>query len=312
MHAFSKKQEEFKLGGNVVGGQPGVNPTLAFGTLFYGKDYKKLDGDALRLARERLESYRQMCSATGIQGIPDLYIKDSGRVEPVIQFINDNWDGMFSIDISDSNTRIEALKHLSKEGLLGRTVYNSLNLGMTEDEYDALSRHTPESAVLLAFNPKDTGVDGKLEILETGSGLVKAKGEAVGILELAEKLGINKRLVDTAATPFGNNASEAFRALPVIKSMHGLPVGCAIHNTLESWAWMKEYRKAEPRAYVNADVAVNCLASAYMADFIFYGPIESCTSLFPALAFTDKMIAEGAATYFGHEINPVHPYTLLE
>ena len=79
---------------------------------------------------------------------------------------------------------------------------------------------------------------------------------------------------------FDHNAAETLRSIPVMKNKWGLPVGCAIHNTVESWLWMKEYRKEHKAEYLTCDSGANALPIIMGADFCVYGPMRNAGSGF--------------------------------
>jgi len=309
MYSFMKEQEVVDVCGVKFGGQPGENPTVLFGTLFYGRDFKVLDDAALSMAKNLILAQEKLSRETGVPALVDIYIKDEKLVEREVNLVLDSTDMPFSIDSSDAETRAIALKYLSKAGALDRVIYNSINLGLTADEVKALSKHTPEAAVVLAYNPRDMSVDGRAEMLSTGAGMLCVKDR--GLLDVAGDVGVGKVLLDTGATPFGSMSAETLRAIPVFKNEFGLPVGCSIHNTLESWSWMRDWRQNNPEAYGCADAAVNSMVPLCSGDFIVYGPISSCGRVMPAVAFADKLVAEGAADYFGVKVSEGHPYHKL-
>jgi len=312
MFVFAREQEVASIGDVKVGGQPGQVPTLLLGTLFYGKQFEKLDKDALKKAADLIKVQETHAKETSLHGLVDVYIKSEKNIKPEIDCVLDSTDKPFSIDVSESAVRIKALEYLKKAGALDRTIYNSVNLGITEAEIKALKKHTPAAAIVLAYNPKDTTTNGRLEILETGANLVCGGKVQKGLLDVARDCGIKALLVDTASTPFGQNAGDALRAIPVVKSEHGLPAGCAIHNTLESWGWMKDYRKKYDGVYDVVDVVANALVAVYAGDYTIYGPIEQAPRVLPSIAFADKLVAEGASDYFGTEPAKNHPYWRLE
>jgi tetrahydromethanopterin S-methyltransferase subunit H len=309
MFSFMREQKVVDLKGVKFGGQPGQSPTVLMGTVFYGKDYKAMDDAAYQLARDMIAAQEAMSAVTGIPGLLDVYVKDEKLVEREIDTVLDCTDKPFSIDSSDAHVRSKTLEYLAKVGALDRAIYNSVNLGLTEGELKALSRYTPEAAVVLAYNPRDMSVDGRIGILTTGAGMVCVPGK--GLLDVAKEAGIEKIILDTGATPFGSMSAETLRAIPVFKSQFGLPTGCSIHNTLESWGWMKDLRKVDAEAYNCVDAAANSLVPLYAGDYIVYGPVSACKRIFPSIAFADKLMAEGAKDYFGVEPAMGHPYGKL-
>jgi len=310
MYSFIKEQAVLEVAGTRFGGQPGENPTVLFGTVFYGKEFKELDAAAYKRAGQLISQQERISEETGVPGLLDVYIKDEKYVKPEIDAVLKATDRPFSIDSSDAKVRAKALEYLDGAGALDRTIYNSINLGITEDEIKALGAHTPKAALILGYNPRDMSVDGRMDIIQSGAGMLCVAGK--GLLDVARDAGIDNILLDTGATPFGSMSAETLRAIPVFKNQFGLPVGCSIHNTLESWGWMKDLRKGDPQAYDCADAAANSMVPLAAGDFIVYGPVSSCGRIFPTIAFADKLIAEGASDYFGLKVGKGHPYFKLK
>jgi tetrahydromethanopterin S-methyltransferase subunit H len=308
MHAFIREQKAFKVGDVVFGGQPGQHPTVLFGTLFYGTEFKTIDDVSLKKARDYFEVQENLSDETGVPGLVDVYIRSPGDIQPEIDAVLSMTDAPFSIDSSEAKTRALALEYLSRQGCLDKVIYNSINLGVTSDEIKMLEKHTPECAIALAYNPRDMGVEGRMNILLDGGGMLCVPG---GILDIAEGAGIKKIILDTGATPFGSMGCETLRAIPVFKNKFGLPTGCSIHNTLESWPWMRDYRKKNQKAYDCVNASANSLVPICCGDFIVYGPISSAPDIFPSIAFTDKLVGEGAKDYFGVKTSDNHPLKRL-
>ncbi|MBU4032901.1 MAG: tetrahydromethanopterin S-methyltransferase subunit H, partial [Candidatus Thermoplasmatota archaeon] len=194
------------------------------------------------------------------------------------------------------------LRHASQVGISHRIILNSFNLGAEQEELEALKEHPPGCAILLGYNPKDFSVDGRIDMLESGAGIMEK-----GLMELAKEFGIENIILDTGATPFEHSAAETLRAIPVMKNKWGLPVGCAIHNTVESWLWMKQYRREHKSEYLTCDAGSNALPVMLGADFCIYGPIRNSGMVFPFVAMVDKFMAEGADDYFGVSQDDGHP-----
>jgi tetrahydromethanopterin S-methyltransferase subunit H len=309
---FATEQQVVEVGGVRFGGQPGENPTVLLGTVFYGKRFKELDGKALELARDMMGTGSGMMELTGVPCVVDVFIPSAERIRPHMEFALEHLEpgAPVSVDAPESDVRRELLAYLDEVGALDRTIYNSLNMGLTDGEREDLARHTPAAAIVLGYNPRDFSTDGRMAILEDGAGLLDQ-----GLIAIAREAGIRGLLLDTAATPFDHSAGEFIRALPVFKNKWGLPVGCAIHNTVESWLWMKSHRRENPEgktAFRICDAASNLLVIGYGGDFTYYGPLDNSASVFPAVAMADKFMAEGAEDYFGISQDEGHPRRKLK
>ena len=153
-------------------------------------------------------------------------------------------------------------------------------------------------AILVAFNPKDKSPDGKIEVLENGANFIEN-----GLIEISEKIGINKILLDSAALAPGDNSGAAIAAIPVIKEEFGLPTGCAIHNVVEKSKWL-EKSNFEKKI---VDAASNINIPLFGGDFAIFGSIDISKLVFPIIAWEDILISEYTDNYF--DVNPsnLHP-----
>jgi len=299
MFSFTKEQKTFKIGDITFGGQPGKYPTVLFGGLFFkGKpDINK--------GRDHLTEMYTISEKTAIPGVPDFFIKKEEYIEPIIKLISqtvpDNLP--FSVDFTDPAVKIETLRTLSDHGLLDRTIYNSIHVGLTPEEHEALTRFTPSTAILVAFNPKDTSPDGKIEVLENGAHLLDK-----GLLDIALETRIQNILVDSAALAPGQNSGAAITALPVIKEVYGLPTGCAIHNVVEKSTWLESF--PDERRII--DIASNVNIPVFGGDFAIFGPIEHAHTLFPLIAWQDILVSEYTESYFGISPSDSHPRRMFQ
>lgn len=301
MFSYTKNQRIHDMNGIKVGGQPGIHPTLMVGTIFYKEQFNDPKSNQEKV-KELIEKQKAISEKVSIPSIVDMFIFEKKEIEWKLDFILDNVEGVFSVDIPESDVRIEVLKRLDELGVLDRVIYNSLNLGVTEKEIEILHEKTPKGAVLLAYNPQMNNTQGRVNIIKDGGKLMKK-----GLLPLAEDIGIDYPLLDTAATPFGEKACESLRAVSVFKNEFGLPTGCSLHNTVESWEWLKRYEDKD-QIFDILDCSFDNLPVMLGADFIYYGPIENASYSFPNMAMVNKLIAEGAVDYFGVDVVERHPY----
>lgn len=294
MFSFTKKQEVFDISGVKIGGQPGKYPTVLFGGVFFKGEPN------LEKAGKNIQSMLDLSRRTGIPAIPDFFIQKEKYVELIIDFIERTLpkEHPFSIDIIEPSLKVKALEYLDEKNLLSRTIYNSIHVGIKDEERKALQKHTPEMAIIVAFNPKDKSPDGKIEVLENGAHLTD-----IGLLDISKKLGIKKILVDTAAMAPGDNSGASIAAIPVIKEEYGLPTGCAIHNVVEKTKWLDDFKSA--RKPVDASSNINI--PLFGGDFTIFGPIVNADIVFPIIAWQDILISEYTENYFGIVPDDFHP-----
>jgi len=294
MFSFTKEQCVFDISGIKIGGQPGMYPTVLFGGLFF-KGEPDFD-----FAEKQIQKMLYLSNKTGNPAIPDFFIKKEEYIEKIINFILKALpkNHPFSIDIIEPDLKIKTLNYLHDKNLLGRTIYNSIHVGIKNEEQEALKRYTPDAAIIVAFNPKDKSPDGKIEVLENGAHLTDA-----GLLDITKKFGIKKILIDTAALAPGDNSGAAIAAIPVIKEEYGLPTGCAIHNVVEKSKWLNDF-KTEKKL---VDASSNIDIPLFGGDFAIFGPIENADMVFPIIAWQDILISEYTQNYFGVNPESSHP-----
>lgn len=294
MFSFTKEQHVQTIAGINIGGQPGQYPTVLFGGLFFtGKP-------DITLAKKHIQTMYAISEETGNPAIPDFFIQKERYIADILSFIDHvvPKDRPFSVDIIEPSLKITLLEKLHERGLLSRTIYNSLHIGVTEKEQEALQEYTPQAAIIVAFNPKDKSPDGKLEVLENGAHLMP-----YGLLALAKQLHIDTILIDTAALAPGDNSGAAIAAIPVVKEEYGLPAGCAVHNVVEKSAWLNEF--ASQKSVV--DIASNVSIPLFGGDFAIFGPIKHARDVFPTIAWYDILVAEYTENYFGVKPVDSHP-----
>ncbi len=304
MFNYAREQIYYKLSDSKIGGQPGVFPSLMIGSIFYENQFEDPQSSK-KEAKKLIEKQNGLSDKTSIPSMVDIFIYENSEIDWKLDFALENIDGMFSLDIPESEVRIEVLKRLGDRDILDRVLYNSLNLGMTENEENQLRQNTPKAAILLSYNPQNNNTQGRIDMIKNGDNLMD-----VGLLPLAKDIGIDCLLLDTAVTPLGEKACESLRAVPVFKSEFGLPTGCAFHNAVESWNWLNDYKDREV-VFDIIDTAIDNLPVLLGADFIYYGPIENAPLVFPNISMVNKLIAEGAEDYFGEDIYEDHPYYTL-
>ena len=294
MFSFTKEQRILEISDMKIGGQPGMYPTVLFGGMFF-KD--KLDFET---AEKHLNNMLNLSKITGNPAIPDFFIRKEEYILEITKFIErilpENQP--FSIDVTDPQIKVGVLECLHEKNLLSRTIYNSIHIGITDEEQESLIKYTPEMAIIVAFNPKDKSPDGKIEVLENGAHFTDT-----GLLDISKNLGINKILIDTAALAPGDNTGAAIAAIPVIKEEYGLPTGCAIHNVVEKSKWLNDFESA--RKTVDASSNVNI--SLFGGDFAIFGPIGNADIVFPTVAWQDILISEYSENYFGISPDGHHP-----
>ena len=298
MLRFDKEQLVIDVAGMKMGGQPGEYPTVLAGTIFYGghniiSDEKEgiFDKDA---AEERIKTMEEMSDVTTFGATAEAMVK-------YLEFVGDVCDKPFLIDSTAAAAKIAGVEYVQEVGLCERAVYNSLSMAAEPGEIEAVKNSDIDASILLGFNPMKAGVEGKIEIWETGGDVIDQ-----GILEMADECGF----MDVAVTPLGQGAGPAVRTSYAVKAKWGYPVGSGIHNVPSAWDWLRGYKKEHKEAWPVCDIGSNIVQQMAGGDFVLFGPIENARLAFPACGMADIMIAE-AAKDIGTEPVEEHPINKL-
>ena len=276
------------ISGVRFGGQPGEFPTVLAGTIFYQGHKIVQDEDQGLFNRAKAEELvvrqAELSEETGNPALLHVYSRTTKAFERYLAFVEEVWSGPFIIDSADPSVRVAAAGLVSELGYADKAIYNSISLATNSSEEKAIRDSEIDSAILLAYNPAEPGVDGSIKVLETG-GSVREKG----LIPLSRDLGIVNLLIDPGVVPLGSGAGAALRFSVVAKAKYGLPVGSGIHNAVSSWPWLKGRSLQDKRCCDAAATAMQQLAGG---DFLLYGPIENADFIFPVAAMADIMIAE--------------------
>lgn len=292
------------VGGVRVGGQPGELPSALCGTIFYHghkivEDEEKglfnRDAAARLVARQA-----ELSEETGCPSILHIYARSIEAFARYLDFADEAWSCPFIIDSADPATRMAAAALVSELGYADKAIYNSISLATDEAEARAIRESEVDSAIILAYNPSQPGVDGCMAMLETGGGLREK-----GLLEETREIGITNMLIDPAVLPLGSGAGSALRFSVAAKARLGLPVGSGIHNAVSSWPWLSKKEMAVRKGCDASAAAMQILSAA---DFLLYGPIENADIIFPAAALADILVAEAVRDLgiYPAETHPLH------
>lgn len=288
MFRFEREQTVINISGVRFGGQPGEFPTVLAGTIFYQGHNIVQDEDRGLFDRNKAEKLvlrqAELSEETGNPALLHVYARTTKAFERYLAFVEDVWSGPFVIDSADPGVRSAAARLVSDLGYADKAIYNSICLATNSSEEKAIRDSEIDSAILLAYNPAEPGVDGSMKVLETG-GSVREKG----LIPLSKDLGIVNLLIDPGVVPLGSGAGIALRFSVVAKAKLGLPVGSGIHNAVSSWPWLKGRGLLDKRC---CDAAATAMQQLSGGDYILYGPIENADFIFPVAAMADIMISE--------------------
>ena len=325
MFVFDRKQDIYEIAGVKVGGQPGETATVLAGTIFYAKHDIVEDADKgifdKKKAEEAINKQDEMADITGNPAIIQIFSESEEAMKKEIEFCAEVSDAPFLIDSTVAEAKMAGAKYCDEVGLADRAVYNSINMSITDEEYEVIKNSKLESAILLAFNPKDVTVAGRADLLETGAGTIKIGGVEKGILQIGKECGITKPIIDPATLPIGAGAGSTCACALVFKSRYGIPCGLGIHNAPSAWTWIKKYRKEHSEhpkkgvwigpgaeAFKMCDIGSNVIPALLANDLIMYGPIEHAPTVFPLIGMIDMIVGEAAQVEHEIQLQEPHPY----
>ena len=280
---FNTKQNIYTIGRAKVGGQPGELPTFLIGSIFWlgqkmVQDANKGIFDA-KEAEKIINTMQTQSDITGVQFAFDIVGTTELAFEKYIDFVSKYSDAPLMLDAMSPKTRMAAAVMAKKMGLSDRCLYNSVYKGVTDAELANLKESGVKMSIVLADNPKDNSLEGKMSVIEEA-------------LALAAKGGITKPLIDTAIPAFAPDMGTAVRTIPIMKEKYGHPVGLGSGNVVTTMGWIKaniakEFRKG-------CVTATNAIIQTAGANWLMIGPAEQAEWVFPAVAVTDIYIASAA------------------
>jgi len=290
---FKASQKIFDIGKVKVGGQPGEFPTVLMGNIFYKgmpeiTNHEKGEFDAKSVLRW-MNVAEELSEKTGVPHFLDVMASFPNAMRKYIRFVAERSGGVFLIDGATPETRIAGLQTVKEHGLEKRAVFNGVAPQTTCEELEAIRDSGLTSSILMAQNETDFSPTGRVAILKGFEG-------QKGLLEIAEKMGINKFLIDTIVFDVPSIA-YAVEAIKLVKEELGYPAGCSPANGTYDWKLVQD--KALRRGFGAYNASAHTIAQLSGANFLIYGPLKQARNVIPACAMTDAIIAYYAAKQFG-------------
>ena len=274
MFKFPKELKAVQIGNVKVGAD---NPMLLIGTILYREEkrVRTLNGIDFDEARKQVEAALDLKEKTGFNFLLDVFFDKEDDFEKIIKFVNE-FNIPFSIDSEDWETRIKILKHCKENGTSKNVLYNSINYGMREEEREAICYDLkPENAILLAYNPLDNSIRGKVDYIKNK------------LLPFSQASRIKNVLLDSGVVPIGAGSLSSIKAVIALKSELGYPSGNGIHNIASEWVHSLEKPVREI-----CDSSLCACQAMLGADFLLYGPIESSWRVFPVLNMIKEILKD--------------------
>jgi tetrahydromethanopterin S-methyltransferase subunit H len=282
---FEIEQKISHIGNVKIGGQPGENPIVMIGTVFYTKHAALLNektGEIDKsLVEEELNEFTEIVEDTKMQGIvdvvgayPDALLKECEFVADLVKF-------PFLVDGLNDSSRIPAMEGLKEIGLIDRAILNSIDDATSEENLEKLKEIGVKNAVLLTFGSKYIFPSQKLKLLKET------------LIPKAEKANIENLIIDTAVLDLPS-ISINFETTHLFKSELGLPTGFAPANAIYGWDFIKKYGEV-PRCGGIASIMTYCACAP--SDFILFGPVKFAKCVIPAIS-----LISGVNSYYRKRI----------
>jgi len=293
---FNTNQNVYEIAGVKVGGQPGELPTFLIGSIFWlgqkmVQDANKGIFDA-NAAEQIINTMQTQSDITGVKYGLDVVGTTEDAFGKYVDFVAKHCEAPIMLDAMSPKTRMAAANLAKNMGLSDRCFYNSVYKGVTDAEMAILKESGIKMSIVLADNPKDNSLEGKMSVIQEA-------------LALAEKGGITKPLIDTAIPAFAPDMGTAVRTIPIMKEKYGHPVGLGSGNVVTTMGWVKaniakEFRKG-------CVTATNAIMQTAGANWLMIGPAEQAEWVFPAVAVVDSYIASAAGDLGTRPLEETHP-----
>lgn len=296
MLRFNTNQNIYEIAKVKVGGQPGELPTFLIGSIFWLGQKMVSDANKGIFDAAAAEQIINTCQTqSDICGVPfglDIVGTTEIAFEKYIDFVAKHCEAPMMLDAMSPKTRMAAATMAKKMGLSDRCFYNSVYKGVTDAELAVLKDSGIKMSIVLADNPKDNSLEGKMTVIQEA-------------LALAEKGGITKPLIDTAIPAFAPDMGTAVRTIPIMKEKYGHPVGLGSGNVVTTMGWVKANIAKEFRP--GCRTATNAIMQTMGANWLMIGPAEQAEWVFPAVAVVDTYVASAAADLGTRPIEETHP-----
>jgi tetrahydromethanopterin S-methyltransferase subunit H len=296
MFKFNTPQKVYEVGRVKIGGQPGELPTVLIGSIFWlGQEMVQDSNKGIFDAKQAENLINKMETLSDLTGVPfafDIVGTTEEAFGKYIDFVAKHSEAPLMLDAMSPRTRMVAADMVKKMGLQDRCIYNSVYKGVKDAELEKLKESGIKMSIVLADNPRDNSLEGKMQVLEEA-------------LALAEKGGITKPLIDTAIPAFEPDMGTAVIAIPRVKEKFGHPTGLGTGNVVTTMGWVKAHFAKEFR--LGTRTATNAIMQTIGANWLMFGPAEQSDYVFPAVAIVDAYIAAAMGELGIRPLHEQHP-----
>ena len=296
MIKFNTPQQVYQIGKVKVGGQPGQLPTVLIGSIFWlGQKMVKDANKGIFDAKEAESIINKMDTLSDITGVPfilDIVGTTEEAFSKYVDFVSKHSDAPMMLDAMSPRTRMAAADMAKNMGIQENVLYNSVYKGVRDKELEKLKESGIKTSIVMADNPKDNSLEGKMQVLDEA-------------LAMAENAGITQPLIDTAIPAFAPDMGTAVRAISKIKEKFGHPTGLGTGNVVTTMGWVKaNFEKQFRKGCVTA---TNTIIQVMGANWLMFGPAELADWVFPAVAIVDTYVSSAMSELDITPLEQTHP-----
>jgi len=269
---FRTPQKVVTVGNVKIGGNPGENPPLLVGTIFYHGHKIVVDektGDFNRDEAEKLiRTVEELSSKTGLPAAYDVVGTTPEALVKRLEFVAGLTKAPILVDpVGSIEAAKAALEFASSAGLRDRVIYNSITAKSKDEEYSILQSTGVKTAIALLYTDNIVSVSSRMQALEA-------------IASKASRYGVENLIVDAFVIDVPSLAA-AMQTCIEVKRRFGYPCGSGAHNAVSTQR--KAFKDRFGREGLKASELASSIASLVVSpDIILYGPIESAVEVFPA------------------------------
>jgi len=269
---FNTEQKVVQVDSVKIGGQPGENPIVMVGSVFYAKHPALLDEKTgkfdKKIVEKEINEFIEIIEDCGMQAIVDVVGSYPDALVKECEYIADMTDCPFLVDGVNDSSRIPAMAGLKEIGLLDRAILNSIDENTSNESVNRLKEIGVKHAVLLTFGNRSIFPHQKLQLLQEK------------LLVSAEDANIKNTIIDTAVLDLPSVAINV-ETTRLIKEELGLPTGFATANAIYGWDYVKKYGESS-RCGAIASIMTYCADAG--SDFILFGPVKFAKCVVPSIA----------------------------
>ncbi len=272
MLSYIEDQKVLNIFNVSIGGQPGENPLVVGGSVFYDKHKALLNERTGKFDKNLVEAeineFISLVDELGLQAIIDVV---GGYPEALVkecEFIADLIEVPFLVDGLNDNIRIPTMMSLKEMGLLERAILNSIDENTSDQNLDILREIGVKHAVLLTFRSNIIYANQKVDLLINK------------LIPKAEKAGIDNYIVDTAVLDL-TSINVNIEISRLIKTKLGIPTGLAPANAIYEWNKLTKYGEGSKCGAI-ASLMAYCASAGN--DFVLFGPVKYAKCVVPSIA----------------------------